>query len=131
MVATLRADTILHRLWYDLRNQALFEESFRPDSTDIDLSLERMIWRIVHRYADLVGASPSPSPPPYAYALMDGLFQHALLRHTRRRRHRAADDLDAHVQAAAAVIPRPRNQVSAIAPGGTRHRRAVIPGRTR
>jgi AcrR family transcriptional regulator len=96
MAATLRADASMHRLWYDLRNQALFEESFRPDSTDIDLSLERMIWRIVHRYADLAGGGVAVTPA-LAYALMDGVFQHALLRHLGGDAT-AADDLDAHVR---------------------------------
>jgi AcrR family transcriptional regulator len=29
MAQTLRTDAPMHRLWYDLRNQSLFEESFR------------------------------------------------------------------------------------------------------
>src|SRR6202046_4015119 len=53
MAGTLRDDVTVHRLWYDLRNQSLFEEKFRADVTEIDHSLERMIWRIVSRYAEL------------------------------------------------------------------------------
>ena len=45
----------LHRLWYDLRNQSLFDDSFRTDVLEIDQSLERMIWRIVSKFADLAG----------------------------------------------------------------------------
>src|ERR1700728_4829855 len=55
MAATLREDAALHRLWYDLRNQSLFEEKFRADVAEIDRSLERMIWRIVGKYAELAG----------------------------------------------------------------------------
>ncbi|MFF9773251.1 TetR/AcrR family transcriptional regulator [Streptomyces sp. NPDC013978] len=80
MAGTLRDDAAMHRLWYDLRNQSLFEESFRDDVLDIDQSLERMIWRIVSQYANLV-ASPVAVSSPVAYALFDGLFQQALLRH--------------------------------------------------
>lgn len=69
----------MHRLWYDLRNQSLFEESFRDDVLDIDQSLERMIWRVVGLFTELVGSSPAVSPS-MAYALFDGLFQQALLR---------------------------------------------------
>ena len=29
----------MHRLWYDLRNQSLFEESFRADVLEIDQRL--------------------------------------------------------------------------------------------
>ncbi len=80
MAATLREDATLHRLWYDLRNQSLFEESFRDDVRDIDQSLERMIWRIVSRYAELSELSLAV-PSRLAYALFDGVFQQALLGH--------------------------------------------------
>src|SRR5579862_2034784 len=80
MAATLREDATLHRLWYDLRNQSLFEEAFRSDAREIDQSLERMIWRIVTTFADLAGASPAV-PSSVAYAVFDGLFQHALIDH--------------------------------------------------
>jgi AcrR family transcriptional regulator len=80
MAGTLVEDGTLHRLWYDLRNQSLFDEKFRADVTEIDQSLQRMIWRIVARFAELSEA-PLAVTPDLAYALMDGLFQHALLRH--------------------------------------------------
>ena len=47
MAATLREDATMHRLWYDLRNQSLFDKALRSDVHEIDQSLERMIWRIV------------------------------------------------------------------------------------
>ena len=77
--STLRDDASMHRLWYDLRNQSLFEESFRTDVLEIDKSLERMIWRIVSQYAELVGA-PLAVSSNVAYGIFDGLFQQALLR---------------------------------------------------
>jgi AcrR family transcriptional regulator len=80
MAGTLRDDAQLHRLWYDLRNQSLFNDSLRKDVREIDQSLERMIWRIVSRYAELAGSTPSVSPS-VAYAIFDGLFRHALIRH--------------------------------------------------
>lgn len=83
MAETLRRDAGMHRLWYDLRNQSMFEESFRDEVREIDQSLERMLWRIVRRYAALCGSvSPAPQVSSrLAYALLDGVFQHALLRH--------------------------------------------------
>jgi AcrR family transcriptional regulator len=96
MAGTLREDARMHRLWYDLRNQSLFDEAFRADVLDIDRSLERMIWRIVSRYAELSEAPPAVTPS-LAYAVMDGLFQHALLRHLGGDAS-AADDLDSNVQ---------------------------------
>jgi AcrR family transcriptional regulator len=77
---TLRDDASMHRLWYDLRNQSLFEESFRADVLEIDQSLQRMIWRIVSQYAELAGA-PLVVSSSTAYAIFDGLFQQALFRH--------------------------------------------------
>jgi AcrR family transcriptional regulator len=80
MAATLREEATMHRLWYDLRNQSLFDDSFRSDVLEIDQSLERMIWRIVSKFADLAGA-PLVVSSGAAYAVFDGLFQQALIRH--------------------------------------------------
>jgi AcrR family transcriptional regulator len=80
LVATLIADAAMHRLWYDLRAQALFEASFRDDVLEIDATLERMIWLVVSRYAELRGTTLA-MPSSRAYAMFDGLFQQALLRH--------------------------------------------------
>ncbi|WP_068039128.1 TetR/AcrR family transcriptional regulator [Nocardia speluncae] len=76
--ATLDADAPLHRLWYDLRNQSLFDETFRRDVLEIDERREAMIWRVVSRYAELAGTAPALSSAA-AYALLDGVFQRALL----------------------------------------------------
>jgi AcrR family transcriptional regulator len=106
MAATLREDATMHRLWYDLRNQSLFDETFRADVLEIDQSLERMIWRIVSKYAEL-SETPLAMTPSLAYALMDGLFQHALLSHFSGDTS-AASDLDEHVQhVLQAVLARP------------------------
>ena len=96
MAGTLRDDAALHRLWYDLRNQSQFEEKFRADTAEIDQSLERMIWRIVSRYAALSERDLAVTPA-LAYALFDGVFQHALLSHLSGGAAAAAD-LDEHVQ---------------------------------
>ncbi|GAB3683012.1 TetR/AcrR family transcriptional regulator [Saccharopolyspora tripterygii] len=75
---TLKADAHLHRLWYDLRNQSLFDESFRADVLDIDGRRREMIWRVLSRYAELSGTEPATSQAA-AYATLDGVFQAALL----------------------------------------------------
>jgi AcrR family transcriptional regulator len=79
LAGTCDEDGPMHRLWYDLRNQALFEDSFRADVLEIDKSLELMIWRIVTQYAELSGRKLAVSSAT-AYGLLDGLFQQALLR---------------------------------------------------
>ena len=80
LTETLRTEARMHRLWYDLRSQAMFEAAFRKDVLEIDKSLEAMIWRIASRYAELGGTRPASSPAAL-YALFDGLFQSALLKH--------------------------------------------------
>jgi AcrR family transcriptional regulator len=90
MVQTLLEDTAMHRLWFDLRNQSLFEESFRAEVREIDASLERMIGRIVARYAELTGSVPAV-PPRVSYALLYGLFHRALLGHLAGDETAAAD----------------------------------------
>ncbi|MEV0804491.1 TetR/AcrR family transcriptional regulator [Kribbella sp. NPDC050281] len=78
MTQTLVEETAMHRLWYDLRAQSMFEEQLRADVTAIDELLEQMIWRILTRYADLGGGSPTVDSPT-AYALVDGLFEQAVV----------------------------------------------------
>jgi AcrR family transcriptional regulator len=95
LAKTLREDTAMHRLWYDLRTQSLFEPSFQPDVAEIDKSLERMIWRIVSQFAELAGA-PLAVSSEVAYAIFDGLFQQSLLKHLSGDTGAAAD-LQAHV----------------------------------
>src|SRR6202795_1181938 len=77
---TVRDEARMHRLWYDLRSQSLFEEAFRADVLEIDKSLEDMIWRIMSRFAELTG-EPQQMPPSVLYAVLDGLFQQCLLKH--------------------------------------------------
>lgn len=80
MVTSLQRDTDTHRLWYDLRSQAMFEDAFRDDVREIERSIERMIGRITGQYAELNGLSLAV-PPRLVYAMVDGVFQHALLDH--------------------------------------------------
>jgi AcrR family transcriptional regulator len=96
MAASLRQDAKMHRLWYDLRTQSLFEDTFRADVEEIDQSMERMIWRIVRKYAELTGMAVAVSKAA-AYALYDGLFQHALFRYLAGE-DSAADVLDHNVR---------------------------------
>ena len=95
MAQTLRTDAPMHRLWYDLRNQSLFEESFRADVLDIDQRRQEMIWRVITRYAELAAIVLTISPGA-AYAILDGLFQQALL-HQLAGRDGAAGELAATV----------------------------------
>jgi AcrR family transcriptional regulator len=95
MAQTLRTDAPMHRLWYDLRNQSLFEESFRADVLEIDQRREEMIWRVISRYAEFAGITVALSPAA-AYAILDGLFQQGLL-HLLAGHEDAAEDLRVNV----------------------------------
>lgn len=96
MAGTLRDEGAMHRLWYDLRNQSLFDEAFRADVHEIDATLEEMIWRIVSTYGELSGA-PVTVPRATAYGLFDGLFQQGLLRYLSGRQE-ALKELSTAVQ---------------------------------
>lgn len=76
---TVIVDASMHRLWYDMRAQSLFDERFRSVVGEIEQGLEDMTWRVVTRYGELAQAAPALQPPQ-AYALIDGLFQQALFR---------------------------------------------------
>jgi TetR/AcrR family transcriptional repressor of bet genes len=80
LIETIRDEAPMHRLWYDLRTQSMFEELLRSAVTEIDKTLQDMIWRVVTRYAELAGR-PAAVEPGVAYGLLDGLFQQALLSH--------------------------------------------------
>jgi len=80
LVETLVEESAMHRLWYDLRTQSMFEDELRADVLDIDHSLEQMIWRIVGRYADL-SARSAAFDSSTCYAMLDGVFEKALLAH--------------------------------------------------
>ena len=78
MTRTPRDEASMHRLWYDLRNQALFDAGFGDTIVRIDGLLEQMVWAILTKYAELTGGA-STFTSPLAYALVDGMFQHALI----------------------------------------------------
>lgn len=80
LAETIVDDASMHRLWYDLRTQSMFNATMRPDVLEIDASLEDMIERVLARYAELSDTTLNV-PVPTAYAMLDGIFERALLRH--------------------------------------------------
>jgi AcrR family transcriptional regulator len=80
LLETLVDEAPMHRLWYDLRTQSMFEEQFRPDVLTIDATLQDMIGRVVTRYAELAGRDLALDVAT-CYALLDGVFEKALLEH--------------------------------------------------
>ncbi|GAB4007085.1 TetR/AcrR family transcriptional regulator [Nocardioides ultimimeridianus] len=80
LVETLLDEAPMHRLWYDLRTQSLFEPAFREVVLEIEGWLSEMIWRVVERYAELGGHELGLSEA-VTYGVFDGIFQRALLGH--------------------------------------------------
>ncbi len=93
LVTTMVEDTPMHRLWYNLRAQAMFEDALVSTVTDLDRQLEAMIWRVVVRHAELASCVPALDQTS-TYALFDGLFENCLMRHLagdRESGHRLRD----------------------------------------
>ncbi|MDQ1677908.1 MAG: hypothetical protein QOC93_3052 [Actinomycetota bacterium] len=111
---TLREEAPMHRLWYDLRNQSMFEESLREAVTTIDRTLEEMIWRVVSRYAELAGREPVTGPAA-AYGLLDGLFQQALLGYVAGD-ETALETLSGQVHGLMPLLLRPADQAGRTVP---------------
>jgi TetR/AcrR family transcriptional repressor of bet genes len=80
LVESLVQEGRFHRLWYDVRVQAMYVAEYQPDVLAVDALLEDMTWRIVSRYAELCGR-PVGLPSPVLYGCLDGVFQQALLDH--------------------------------------------------
>lgn len=93
LVATMAGDLPTHKLWYDLRMQALFEPSLLDGVREIDAELEAMIWRVVSRYAELAGSDPLLDSGG-VYAAFDGPFERAV-----RRSAVGEDGVDAELAA--------------------------------
>lgn len=95
---TIVDEAPMHRLWYDLRSQSMFEESLREAVQQIDHTLEDMVWRVVTRVAELAGTDVALSSHT-VYGMFDGVFQQALLRYVAGQEREALDDLRTEVRA--------------------------------
>jgi TetR/AcrR family transcriptional regulator, transcriptional repressor of bet genes len=98
LVETLQDEAPMHRLWYDLRTQSMFDETLREAVLMIDQTLEDMIWRVISRYAELSGAEVAMTPSA-AYGVLDGLFQQALLGYLTGDQQETLDTLTDQVHA--------------------------------
>jgi AcrR family transcriptional regulator len=110
LAETIVDEAPMHRLWYDLRSQSMFEESLREAVLQIDQTLEDMVWRVVSTYAELAGR-PAAMTPHVTYGLLDGLFQQALLGYLCEREG-VLDDLRAQVRELMPVLLGPEPAAS-------------------
>jgi TetR/AcrR family transcriptional repressor of bet genes len=80
LVESLVVDAAFHRLWYDLRVQGMYLDTYQDSVLQIDALLEDMVWRVVSRFAELSGREVG-LPSVVVYGCLDGVFQKALLDH--------------------------------------------------
>ncbi len=106
LVETLINEAPMHRLWYDLRAQSMFEETLREAVQQIDHTLEDMVWRVVTRFAELAGTDLALTSHA-VYGMFDGVFQQALLRYVCGQEREALDDLRSEVHALVPLTLRP------------------------
>ncbi|WP_185960874.1 TetR/AcrR family transcriptional regulator [Aliiroseovarius halocynthiae] len=73
LVASIVDDNMTHRLWYDIRTQAMFDEAFRP----VVANIEEALIGILRTAFDKAGHG-APSNIDIHYALLDGAFRYIM-----------------------------------------------------
>lgn len=87
LAASITDDAMTHRLWYDMRTQALFDATFRPIVDEI----EAMLIDIV-RIAMVKAGHEAPENVEISYALVDGIFRY-LMQHQIGEAPRSIDEI--------------------------------------
>jgi AcrR family transcriptional regulator len=87
LVTSIVDDEMTHRLWYDIRTQAMFDETFRPVVAEIEGALINII-----RTAFDKAGQPTPAQLEIHYALLDGVFRFVMQRQIGDER-KSRDDL--------------------------------------
>ncbi|WP_425045375.1 TetR/AcrR family transcriptional regulator [Primorskyibacter sp. S87] len=73
LVSSIVDDDMAHRMWYDIRTQAVFDETFRP----IVAEIEALLIGIVRSAFEKAGHG-EPQQIEISYALLDGAFRYVL-----------------------------------------------------
>ncbi|WP_149789390.1 TetR/AcrR family transcriptional regulator [Lutimaribacter pacificus] len=73
LVASIVDDEMIHRLWYDIRTQAMFDAAFRPVVAEIEQKLIGIV-----RNAFLKANGAEPGDIALQYALLDGVFRYLM-----------------------------------------------------
>lgn len=73
LVASIVDDSMTHKLWYDIRTQAMFDATFRPVVNDIEQKLIEIV-----RTAYVRAGGDVPDDMSISYALLDGVFRHLM-----------------------------------------------------
>lgn len=100
----LEHDAGTHRLWYDIRSQALFEEAFHPVVEEIEDSLMAMVCRLLNEMGK------SSDNVRDTYFVLDGLFRthlHATLKGDAGAPARLQSAMEAVLGALSAAVQEP------------------------
>lgn len=73
LVASIVDDEMTHRLWYDIRAQAMFDETFRPVVSEIESKLIGLV-----STALVKAGHDTPTDVELSYALVDGVFRYLM-----------------------------------------------------
>ena len=73
LATSIVEDAETHRLWYDIRSQALFDPAFRPIVHELEVALIA----VVESAATRTG-SAQPDTGAFGYALIDGIFRYQM-----------------------------------------------------
>lgn len=73
LVVSIVDDEMTHRLWYDIRTQAMFDETFRPVVAEIEARLIGIVRTAFERAGRDV-----PEQVEIYYALLDGAFRYLM-----------------------------------------------------
>jgi len=73
LASSIVKDASTHRLWYDIRGQALFDPAFRPMVRELEASLIR----VVETAAEQTGSARTDIGA-FGYALIDGVFRYQM-----------------------------------------------------
>nr|WP_300309462.1 TetR/AcrR family transcriptional regulator [Halomonas sp.] len=70
LARSITDDLSTHRLWYDIRSQAMFDPTFRPVVAEIEDKLNRTLGVALRAASSQGGLAPS-----LGYAMIDGVFR--------------------------------------------------------
>ena len=73
LVQSIFDDEMVHRLWYDIRTQAMFDETFRPAVNDIEENLIGIVRSAYEKAGHVV-----PETVALSYASLDGVFRYLM-----------------------------------------------------
>ena len=85
LARSIESDAAAHRLWYDIRGQALFDQTFHSVVNEIERSLTELVGRLLAR----VGLTETDLLD--AYLAFDGVFRYFLQRRLMGKRNAIAE----------------------------------------